>query len=124
VTVGHEWRLGVHEVAAIIFFLLIAATIWFCADKTLLQTLDTAVRRRWARIYAGFAIAMVAAPLIVLAMASKGHSVIEVEALGVWIFSGYWLAKTYELLKVSQVEPAGRPAPRLRWVGGELKVAK
>jgi len=113
---------SVHGTAAVIFFLLIAATIWFCAGNTLHKGLDDQVRLRWLRIYKIFAIAMVAAPLVAFVVSKQGQWTIWVETLGIWIFSSYWFTKTYELLKVSEIEPMSKPAPKLKWVGGELRV--
>ncbi len=113
--------LPVHETAAFVFFGLIAATVWFCAGNTLLEDLQQ-VRARWLRIYRVFAIAMAAAPLAAFLLARKDQRIIWIEALGVWVFSAYWIVKTYELSRVSRVEPPSGPAPRLRWVGGTLKI--
>lgn len=113
---------SVHGAAAVIFFMLIAATIWFCAGDTLLKGIDDRVRLRWLRTYRIFAIAMVVAPLIAFAISRQGQWRIWVEAFGIWIFSTYWFAKTYELSKVSEVEPTDKPDPKLKRVGGELRI--
>lgn len=121
-TQGGGVTLSVHGTAAVIFFSLISATVWFCAGNTLHSRVDLRVRMRWLRIYKIFAIGMIAAPLVAWLIAKNGQWTIWVEALGVWLFSGYWFAKTYELLKVSEVEPLGKPAPKLTWVAGQLQV--
>jgi hypothetical protein len=113
--------ISAHGCAAVVFFLLIAATIWLCAGKTLHERLDPKVVRRWKLRYRLLAIGMIAAPLASWAIAEKSHWTIWTEALGVWVFSTYWLAKTYELLNVSQLEPTDAPAPKLRWTGGKLE---
>ncbi len=113
---------SVHGAAAVIFFMLIAATIWFCAGDTLLKGIDDRVRLRWLRTYRIFAIAMVVAPLIAFAISRQGQWRIWVEAFGIWVFSTYWFAKTYELSKVSEVEPTDKPDPKLKRVGGELRI--
>jgi hypothetical protein len=113
---------SVHGTATVVFFLLIAATIWFCAANTLHKGLDDQVRLRWLRIYKIFAIAMLAAPLVAFVVSKQGQWAIWVETLGIWIFSSYWFTKTYELLKVSEVEAMGKPPPKLKWVGGELRI--
>ena len=46
----HSDRLNVHYTSAASFFLLIAATIWFCARDPLSQVNDPRVRARWAKI--------------------------------------------------------------------------
>jgi hypothetical protein len=110
----------VHGTAAFIFFMMIAATIWFCAGKTLPDDLKQ-VRARWLRIYRVLAIAIVAVPFIAFLLARDNQWKIWVEAFGVWIFSAYWFLKTYEVANVSKVEPIGGPVPKLRWIGGKLQ---
>lgn len=119
----HEDSWHVHGTAAIVFFLMIALTIWFCADDTLLGHLSKDTRTRWLRIYRAFAIAMVAAPLAAYLLARRDQRTIWVEVAGVWVFSTYWFVKTCELTRVSKVEPKGAPAPKLRRVGGRLEIA-
>jgi len=120
----HEDALHVHYTAAIVFFLLIAATIWFCARDTLAEIADAEVRARWASAYKLFAIAMLVAPIAGYFLAQKGHQTIWIEAIGVWVFSAYWFAKTYELLHVSMIEPSKGPAPRVSRVNGVLQVVR
>jgi hypothetical protein len=119
----HEDNWHVHYPAAIIFFLMIGATIWFCADDTLTD-LDTEVQSRWRLYYKTFAIAMVAAPLIAFLFAEEDVRTIWVEIAGVWVFSWYWFAKTYELSRVSMLEPPSGPSPRVRRLGGRLEVLR
>lgn len=119
----HQDKLQVHYAAAVAFFLLIAATIWFCARDTLAAIADARVRARWNVIYKIFAIAMLAVPLAGFLLAAKAHQTIWIEALGVWVFSAYWFVKTYELSHVSMIEPSQGPAPRVRRVNGVLKIA-
>lgn len=120
----HADNFHVHYGAAVIFFLLIAATIWFCARDTLATIADTGVRARWAMIYKIFAIAMVAVPLAGFLLAAKDHQTIWIEALGVWVFSAFWFVKTYELSNVSMIEPSKGPAPHLRRVNGVLHIVR
>jgi hypothetical protein len=120
----HEDTLHVHYSAAIVFFLLIAATIWFCARDTLAAISDARVRARWAVIYKVFAIAMLAVPPAGYLLAHGAHQTIWVEALGVWVFSAYWFVKTHELSRVSMIEPSKGPAPRVRRVNGALEIVR
>ncbi len=120
----HTDPLNIHYAAAIIFFLLIASTIWFCARDTLSQVTDPNVQAGWDRIYRLLAIAMVAAPLAAFIFARKDQRTIWIEAVGVWVFSSFWFLKTYELKNVSQVEPKTGPAPKVRRIGGRLEVRR
>ena len=121
---SHEDRLHIHYAAAITFFLLIAATIWFCARDTLTAIADTRVRARWTMIYKIFAIAMLAVPLAGYLLAARNHQTVWIEALGVWVFSAFWFVKTYELSNVSMIEPSRGPAPRVRRVKGNLEIVR
>lgn len=76
-----------------------------------------------AIIYAGFALAMVAAPALAFALAGRQRTIF-VEAFGVWVFSAYWFVKTYELSKVSCVEPRKGPMPKIRRSGGKLEILR
>lgn len=120
----HEDPLNVHYTAAVIFFLMVGATIWFCADDTLPEDPGTRTRARWIAIYRTFAIAMVAAPLAAFVLVERAQRTIWIEAIGIWVFSSYWFFKTYELSKVSLVEPATGPAPVVRRVNGRLDVRR
>ena len=120
----HEDRLHFHYAAAVSFFLLIAAVIWFCARDTLSAISDARVRARWAMTYQIFAIAMLAVPLAGYLLAAKNHQTIWIEALGVWVFSAYWFDKTHELSSVSMIEPSRGPAPRVRRVNGTLEIVR
>ena len=121
---SHEDKLHIHDTAAIIFFLLIAATIWFCARDTLAAIADARVRARWAMIYKILAIAMLAVPLAGYLLAARDHQTIWIEALGVWVFSAYWFVKTHELSSVSMIEPSKGPVPRVSRVNGTLQIVR
>jgi len=124
-TTPHLDPLHVHYSAAVIFFLLIAATIWFCARDTLAAVPDPVVRKRWDRIYRIWAIAMAAVPIAVYVFFSNdGHLTLGLEVAGVWVFSGYWFAKTHELMHVSFVEPPAGPAPKVKRIAGRLEVLR
>jgi hypothetical protein len=120
----HEDPLHVHNTASVIFFFLIAATIWLCARDTLSAVDSARLRARWSLIYKSFAVAMLVVPLAGFLLAARDHRTIWIEALGVWVFSAYWFAKSYELSKVSMVEPAHGPAPRVRRVQGSLEIER
>jgi hypothetical protein len=120
----HEDALHIHYTAAVVFFLLIAATIWFCARDTLAAIASAKVRARWGSTYKVFAIAMLVMPLAGYLLAARDHQTIWIEALGVWVFSAYWFAKTYELSHVSMIEPTKGPAPRVSRVNGVLEVVR
>ena len=120
----HEDSLHVHYTAAVVFFLLIAAVIWFCARDTLAAIASAQVRARWASTYKIFAIAMLVVPLAGYLFATRDHQTIWIEALGVWVFSAYWFVKTYELSSVSMIEPSKGPAPRVRRVNGTLEIVR
>lgn len=120
----HADPLHVHPIAAITFFLLIAATIWFCARDTLTAVSKPAIRALWTSIYGVFAVAMVLIPLITYVRIEKSHQTLGVEWAGVWVFSLYWFFKTYELSRVSMVEPPSGPRPRVRRVRGKLEIIR
>ncbi len=101
-------------------FMLIAATIWFCAGATLSQA-PPGSRARWERRYRLCAIAMAVAPLAAYVLARESQRIIWAEIAGVWVFSGYWFLKTREVSTVSMVEPRGGTFPRLRWANGVLE---
>jgi hypothetical protein len=118
----HEDPLNVHYIAAVIFFLTVGSTIWFCADDTLPGNLDNRSQRRWIALYRAFAIAMVAAPLAAFVLAVREQRTIWIEVVGIWVFSSYWFVKTFELSRVSLAEPSSGPAPLIRRVKGRLEV--
>jgi hypothetical protein len=67
---------------------------------------------------------MVAAPLRSFAFAEESVRTIWVGVAGVWVFSWYWFAKTYELAKVSMIEPPSGPSPKVRRKGGRLEIVR
>jgi hypothetical protein len=111
--------IGVHEIAACIFFLLIAISVWKCADSTLSLAPEEA-RPRWRWIYLGLAIGMFPGVPRAYFVAGKGHQILFAEWFGVWTFATYWFAKTWELAYVSRVEPLGEQPPQLAWLNGAL----
>jgi hypothetical protein len=98
----------IHYIAAVVLFVLLAAVVWFCADKTLAYlTPGKGDAARFRRRYKTLAVLMLAFPLtgLVLALLLNHAStwVFFVEAAGVWTFSAYWAVKSRELA-LSQIE--------------------
>lgn len=96
-----------HYPAALVFFGLVTLTILFCAGKTLHDRVDQGRRDRWRRLYKILAVAMLATVVAfpVGEWLHFAYTPIVVEWLGIWIFAAYWGVKTYELSRVSQLEP-------------------
>jgi hypothetical protein len=67
---------------------------------------------------------MAVVPLVTFLLVEKNHRTISIEWAGVWVFSAYWFFKTYELSRVSMVEPPSGPRPRVRRVGGRLEIVR
>jgi hypothetical protein len=106
----HEgFTFSVHYAAAVAFFLLMAGSIWKCAETTLVAVPAT-VRPRWRSIYRFFSIALIAAPLLALAIGGH-HRTILVEAFGIWVFSAYWIVKTVEIMLYWDALPPGAIPP-------------
>jgi len=68
--------------------------------------------------------AMAIAPLAAWLLARKNERTLWAEVTGVWVFSAYWFVKTYELARVSNIEPVSGPAPRLRRVAGKIQIVR
>ena len=117
-----QWH--IHEIASVTFFLMIALTVWFCGPDTLLDDLDPKTRTRWLWKYRMLASAMAIAPLAAWLLARKNERTLWAEVTGVWVFSAYWFVKTYELARVSNIEPVSGPAPRLRRVAGKIQIVR
>jgi hypothetical protein len=109
------WTADVHGAAALAFFACLAYVSVFRAGDTLSLIRDA--RRAWAleQIYRGLGIAMLASPLIALAVAwtlrppSGEPSVLFfVELFGIWAFAAYWLVKSWELRQTSADRAAAR----------------
>jgi hypothetical protein len=103
---AQQWP--IHYTAAVLLFVLLAAVLWFCADKTLVYLLAAkGDAGRFRRTYKTLALLMLACPLTGLVLAylfGSGSSwVFFVEAAGVWTFAAYWAVKSRELA-LSQVE--------------------
>ena len=109
------WTADVHGAAALLFFACLAYVSVFRAGDTLSLIRDT--RRAWAleQIYRGLGIAMVASPLIALAVAwtlrppsGEPSVVFFVEVFGIWAFAAYWLVKSWEVQQTSADRAAAR----------------
>lgn len=120
----HTDPMHVHYISASIFFLLIAATIWFCARDTLPEIRDIKTRARWNRLYQSFAIAMFIVPGIAFFVSGHHQRTIWIETAGVWVFSAFWFAKTHELSRLSRMEPRAEAIPKIRRVAGRLEVTR
>lgn len=96
--------LTLHGAFGVLFFLSIAYVCVFRADDTLSLLRDTTAAERFRAIYRGLGILMLLSPLIAAALSvglqsgTPGHSLIFfVEALAVFTFAAYWLAKSREM---------------------------
>jgi hypothetical protein len=103
-----EWPSGVsssswsiHGSAAIIFFLLIAVVCWFRGMDDLCRA-DIGYEKVWRATYKVLAILMAVIPLSAYALSliqGSSRGILYIEACGVWVFAGYWLAKALEIKK-------------------------
>ena len=97
-----------HFPCAMAFFLCVASTCIFCADKTLKEMPPVPGRdrviRRYRTAYRILATVMVLAPIAGWLLAyNSGQEALVAETAAVWAFGIYWIVKTLEL-KRSQVE--------------------
>lgn len=95
-----------HGVFAVVFFLCIAYVCLFRAADTLSLIRDTARADRRRALYKGLGGAMIILPAfaVVLSLAFPDGGFADtttfwVEALAVWVFAAYWVAKSNELRK-------------------------
>lgn len=102
---------SLHYEAAVAFFVLIAASIWCCAGETL-DAVPEKDRPGWRKTYQTFSIAILVAPVVGLILGGQHHRTILVEAFGIWVFSAYWLVKTYEIVKYSDARPSSGVAQK------------
>jgi hypothetical protein len=93
-----------HGIFAVLFFLAIAYVCVFRAADTLSLIRDTRKAERLRAVYRWLGAAMVASPLIAVALAYSLHPadrggslVFFVETVAVLTFAAYWLAKSLEL---------------------------
>lgn len=106
---GNDKGFNPHETFAITFFVCIAFTCIFCADKTLQQIPESTPNRAkviafYKAWYRFFGVLMVALPGCAhLFLWRDPHGMFFVEAAGVWAFGFYWVFKTFEL-KRSDIE--------------------
>jgi Protein of unknown function (DUF998) len=109
-----EWNCGdackdfsVHGFCAISFFLCIAFVCIRCASDTLKRIPDEKTKRRYGRLYKIIGLVMIAAPAIAFALTvllrQYSSRTFIAEAVGIFAFATYWLAKSRELY-VTQVE--------------------
>jgi hypothetical protein len=94
-------KFSVHGLCAVLFFLCIAYVCIFQASATLSLIKDDTRRRSYNRWYKGFGVAMVASPVIafiaISLLGKKNQLIFFVEAIGVWVFAGYWWKKSLEI---------------------------
>lgn len=94
----------IHGICAVTFFVCVAIVCIFHATYTLCLIDDANLRRRYTYAYRLAGVAMLAAPAIVYVLAvvlryreTENYAVFYVEAVGVWVFSIFWIVKTIEL---------------------------
>ncbi len=94
------WWPSAHAVFAIAFFVFMAWVAWACSGETLGE-LDPPTQERYRKIYDSLAISMIAAPLAVFAgsrlLRLEYWQILLIEAVGVWLFSAYWIVKSREI---------------------------
>jgi hypothetical protein len=97
-----------HFASAAIFFLSIAYVCVFCAKETLIMVQDANVRRRLERIYTALGGWMIATPVLIFLLHTllwrpgESYMVLLIEIAGVWVFSSFWLVKSYEIFLIEQ----------------------
>lgn len=93
----------IHSVAAATFFVMIGYVCVFRAQDTLCIVRETALRRRFSRVYLALGLLMLATPVAVGAIelaapgGAAGHATILVEVPAVVVFAAYWLIKSFEI---------------------------
>ena len=96
----------VHGTAAVVLFVCVAFVAWACTEETLVQLPDR-TRRNFRMAYDALAIAMIVAPIAVIAMTYifgiYDKKTFFVEWIGIVTFSAYWALKACEL-SMSDVE--------------------
>lgn len=90
-----------HGACAIAFFICIGIICIFCASDTLNLIQDQAKRSRYRRSYFIFGVLMVALPLSAACLKFfapwRDWTIFWVEVAGIYVFSAYWLLKSYEI---------------------------
>jgi len=127
-----------HGTSAVLFFLCIAYVSLFRSHDTL-SLLPSAKRGRYARSYFWTGLAMIASPLVAVALSfalepsSRFRTLIFwSETFAVWTFAAYWIIKTGEMRETKaerraldaelkrEVVPAARPEAAASRVGRVL----
>lgn len=112
----------VHGVAAIAFFACLAYVSVFRAGDTLSLIRDTRRARALEGSYRALGVAMIASPLVALAVErllrppeGEPSAVFFIEVFGIAAFAAYWLVKSWELRQTSADRAAAQgvlePAP-------------
>lgn len=100
----------VHLGAAILFFACIALVCWTTSKYTLRYIADDRLKERYRRIYTWTGWLLVGLPaLIVLLILLAGRSqyVFGLEVAALYVFAGYWIAKSLELRTGATAHRAG-----------------
>ncbi len=100
---GSQTGFNPHQTFAVTFFVCVAITCIFCADKTLQQIPMSLPHREkvikaYKRVYIVLGVLMVGLPVLAdFILHNSPVQTFFVEAGGVWAFGLYWLVKTFEL---------------------------
>ncbi|MEM0925013.1 MAG: hypothetical protein AAGJ83_03160 [Planctomycetota bacterium] len=104
-TSANSSPITLHGVCAVLFFICLAAVALTQAEHSLHLIEDPKIRRRFARRYRMIGGLMVFLPAIAWAalyLAKRHWGVFMVEALGVFVFAGYWITKTLEYRRTNK----------------------
>lgn len=133
---GFMAQLSVHGTAAIVLFLSLAFVAIHCADRTLqyLPSRHRHLKRSFRVFYRVVGMLMIVSPLAAFgftwALGDRARIVFWIESFGIWVFSAYWLGKSYEMSLTHAEEralkgPSARPKENIDQpiVGGTLEPA-
>ena len=108
-----------HATVAVLFFVCVAAVVWFCAEDTVTLLPTKALQDKYKRTYRSIVFGLAASPLAALIASYLLQTYVSrtffIEAFGVWVFAFYWLTKSMEF-KITSAEK--------RALRGELKNVK
>lgn len=119
---------GLHYFCAVALFVFLALVAWFCNDDSLRELEKEQARKKhvlneelgklelqpdhFRRLYRWLAALMILVPAGAVGMTYFAGiydwRTLVVEWTGIWVFSAYWLAKSYELYLSKADEKAGR----------------
>lgn len=116
---AEEYHNKVHVTVAVLFFVCVAAVVWFCAEDTVTLLPTAALQKRYKALYRGIAFALALSPVAAIAVSYVSNHYVSrtfyIEAGGVFVFAFYWLVKSTEFRLTSAEKRALR---------GELKNVK